>query len=183
MFLDNNFKQYVQLYQSLNRKYNIIKNTKQPLNLLDGRVVNYQYIFSYPTTTLLTYFQAWCHSSKPSLLNLRFYFKLTKLSLNIESKSPKYNVLSLNPGFIFSKFFDKRYLKKQRQAQSLLMRFLRKILIFLNLKHFNLIVRGIPSNITTLLKLLNTPVSHLINNPLQNHATFVDTPGAFQIKI
>ena len=63
------------------------------------------------------------------------------------------------------------------------MRFLRKVLIFLNLKHFHLIVRGVPSNLTTLLKLLNTPVSYLTRNPLQNNSAFVDAPGMFQLKI
>ena len=178
-----NFKQYVQFYQNLNQKYSITKNTNSLPNLSHNFITGYQQIFTYPTTTLLAYFQAWRHSSKPSLLNLRFYFKLTKLSLNIESKSPKYNILSLNPGFIFSKFFEKRHLKKQRQTHSLLMRFVRKVLIFLNLQHFNLIVRGIPSNLTILLKILNTPVSHLTRNPLQNYATFIDTSGAFQLKI
>ena len=183
MLLNTNFQQYVQLYQNLSRKYSIIKNTNQLSSPLYSELTSYPYIFTYPTITLLTYFQAWRCSSRPSLLNLRFYFKLTKLSLNIESKSPKYNILSLNPGSIFSKFFEKRYLKKQRQTQNLLMRFLRKVLIFLNLKHFHLIVRGVPSNLTTLLKLLNTPVSHLTCNPLQSNSVFVDAPGTFQLKI
>ena len=143
----------------------------------------YRQTFTYPTTMLAIYFRAWHNATKPNITNLRFYFKLTTLSLNIESTQPKYNLLSLNPGPIFCKFFEKKHLKNKRQTQTLLMRFLRKVLVFLKLQNFHLIVRGVPFNLKLLLKTLNTPVSHTLRNPFQPDHTFVDSAGASQLRI
>ena len=143
----------------------------------------YRQTFTYPTTMLAIYFRAWHNATKPNITNLRFYFKLTTLSLNIESTQPKYNLLSLNPGPIFCKFFEKKHLKNKRQTQTLLMRFLRKVLVFLKLQNFHLIVRGVPFNLKLLLRTLNTPVSHTLRNPFQPDHTFVDSAGTSQLRI
>lgn len=143
----------------------------------------YKQIFTYPTTTLAVYFQTWQNATRPSFTNLRFYFKVTTMAINIESSRPKYNLLSLNPGPVFSKFFEKKHLKNKRQTQTLLMRFLRKVMFFLKLQNFNLIVRGIPFNLKLLLKVLNTPISHTVRSPFPNNEVFTDSVGNFQLRI
>ena len=143
----------------------------------------YTSLFTYPIVSLNTYFQTWSNSSKPIIANLRLYFKLTKLQVNLESLNPKFNLISLTPGTIFAKFFDKKALKNRKQTQTLLVRFLRKVLIFLNLFNLNLIVRGLPNNLLSFFRLLNTTISYPIVNPLQTFSTFVDNSRDFKIRL
>ena len=165
------------------KKYNTPNNKTMDTSKSNEMFKFYQQIFTYPITMLAVYFRAWHNTTKPNITNLRFYFKLSTLSLNIESTQPKYNLLSLNPGPIFCKFFEKKHLKNKRQTQTLLMRFLRKVLLFLNLQNFHLIVRGIPFNLKLLLKTLSTPVSHTIRNPFRQDHVFADSAGVFQLRI
>ena len=144
---------------------------------------HYLRTFNYPLTTLNSYFQSWLKGSKPSLVNLRLYFKLTRFQVNLESTSPKYNIISLSPGVIFAKFFEKKGLRNRRQTQTILMRFLRKSLIFLNISNLNLIVRGLPFNLAQLIKVLATPISYSVSNPLRQGEIFTDTASRFNLQI
>ena len=168
------------------------ENHKQYFHLKKFSLLNENYVFSlffyaslfvYPITTLNTYFQTWSDLSKPTLVNLRLYFKLTKLQVNLESLTPKFNLVSLTPGTIFAKFFDKKALKNRKQTQTLLVRFIRKILIFLNLFDLNLTVRGLPNNLLSFFRLLNAPISYPITNPLQTAGSFLDNGRDFKIRL
>ena len=168
------------------------ENHKQYFHLKKFSLLNENYVFSlffytslfvYPIITLNTYFQTWSDLSKPTLVNLRLYFKLTKLQVNLESLTPKFNLVSLTPGTIFAKFFDKKALKNRKQTQTLLVRFIRKILIFLNLFDLNLTVRGLPNNLLSFFRLLNAPISYPITNPLQTGGSFLDNGRDFKIRL
>ena len=147
------------------------------------QINHYIRAFSYPLITLNNYFQSWLKCSKPALVNLRLYFKLTRFQVNLESNRPKYNIVSLSPGVVFAKFFERKGLRNRRQTQTILMRFLRKSLIFLNIRNLNLIVRGLPFNLAQLIKVLATPVSYNISNPLRQGEIFTDSTSHFRLQI
>ena len=177
---------YSDFYKETFSKYNIYlsatKNSSGPETQL-LQLDHYVRTFNYPLITLNSYFQSWLKGSKPSLINLRLYFKLTRFQVNLESTSPRYNILSLSPGVIFAKFFEKKGLRNRRQTQTILMRFLRKSLIFLNISNLNLIVRGLPFNLAQLVKVLATPISYNISNPLRQGEIFTDTASRFNLQI
>ena len=82
-----------------------------------------------------------------------------------------------------AKFFERKGLRNRRQTQTILMRFLRKSLIFLNICNLNLIVRGLPFNLAQLIKVLATPVSYNISNPLRQGEVFTDSTSHFRLQI
>ena len=177
---------YSNFYKKTFLKYNLhFKPTENPLSIKEQSLQLNCYVrtFTYPLTTLNSYFQSWLKSSKPTLVNLRLYFKLTRFQVNLESTGPKYNILSLSPGAIFAKFFEKKGLRNRRQTQTILMRFLRKSLIFLNISNLNLIVRGLPFNLAQLIKVLATPISYNVSNPLRQGEILTDSNSRFHLQI
>ena len=181
-----NFASYVVFYREILQKYTTTQDATQVHSTNSnhsGAINHYELFFTYPSTILFRYFHTWLTFSQPRVTNLRLYFKLTKLHLNLESINPKFNLVSLTPGSLFTRFFDKKNLRGKKQLQTLLMRFTRKLLIFLNLRHLNLIVRGLPFNLLSLVRLLNTPISHTIKNPLKANQLFTDKSGVFRTHI
>ena len=177
---------YSSFYKETFLKYNIHLSATKNSSGSEAQLLqlnHYVRTFSYPLITLNSYFQSWLKGSKPSLVNLRLYFKLTRFQVNLESTKPKFNVMSLSPGVIFAKFFEKKGLRNRRQTQTILMRFLRKSLIFLNISNLNLIIRGLPFNLAQLIKVLATPISYNISNPLRQGEIFTDTTSQFNLQI
>ena len=177
---------YYNFYKKNLLKYNTYFSAIQYSTSPETRLLQlncYVRAFSYPLVTLNSYFQSWLKGSKPALVNLRLYFKLTRFQVNLESTGPKYNIVSLSPGAIFAKFFEKKGLRNRRQTQTILMRFLRKSLIFLNISNLNLIVRGLPFNLAQLIKVLATPISYNISNPLRHGEVFTDSASQFNLQI
>lgn len=177
---------YYGFYKRSLIKYNTYLNTMDSFPQPETQLFQlncYIRAFSYPLVTLNNYFQSWLKGAKPTLVNLRLYFKLTRFQVNLETTGPKYNIVSLSPGAVFAKFFEKKGLRNRRQTQTILMRFLRKSLIFLNITNLNLLVRGLPFNLAQLVKVLATPISYNISNPLRQGEIFTDTASQFNLQI
>ena len=97
---------------------------------------------------------------------LRFRFNRQRLFVILEDKNRKRTHMFVTPGLFLRYFEKKKSLKKNRSMKFLMMRFLRKILLVLNLKSVGIITRGVPLHLDSLMTSLFRPLSHPFPDPL-----------------
>ena len=97
-----------------------------------------------------------------------FNFKNRKLHISLQTSSPHYIYFTLSPGLLLAKFFLKKSLKKKNKIKILSTRFLRKLLLLLEITLVSVRVRGLPFGFGQYLRQLYTPVIHNFLNPFSN---------------
>lgn len=102
-----------------------------------------------------------------TLYYLIFSFFKNKLFINLQNYKKK-NYTFVSPG-LFIKFFEKKKsLKKTKTIKFLMAKYLRKLFIISKITNIILILKNNPSNLTEILKLINTPIVHKFVDPIEH---------------
>lgn len=108
------------------------------------------------------------HSAKRKVIEhiLRFRFNKSRLHVILEDSKNHHTHFFTTPGLFIRYFQGKKSLKKNKALKYLMARFLRKMLLVLNLESVGLITKGVPVNLDKLLTAIFKPLSHPFTNPL-----------------
>jgi hypothetical protein len=109
------------------------------------------------------------HANQKTFLEfIYFNFKNHKLHISLQTKSPHYIYFTLSPGLFLAKFFLKKSLKKKKKIKILSVRFLRKLLLLLEVSLVSVRIRGLSFGFGQYLRQLYTPIIHNFLNPFSN---------------
>lgn len=122
----------------------------------------YQLIFLQPLILGNINFKV---SSNNLIYNLYFHFKKNKFIVTLNYLRSKENLLCLTPGLLIKGFEYKKSIKKNITLKFLLVRFLRKIIVTLRLKHLKILVRGVPVKLSKLMYFFLKPITHKYLTP------------------
>jgi hypothetical protein len=124
--------------------------------------------FFFTTTHNLFYLLKGTMSKKPqTLYYVLMSFYSNRFYVNLHNFFKK-NYIGISTG-LFIKFFEKKKsMKKNKLIKFLMSKFLRKLIIILNLKNLILIFKKTPVFLIEILNFLNQPLPHKFNNPLEN---------------
>ena len=122
----------------------------------------YQLIFFQPLILGKVSFKI---SSNNLLYNLYFHFKKNKFIITLNYFRSKENLLCLTPGLLIKGFEYKKSIKKNITLKFLLVRFLRKIIITLRLKHLKVMIKGVPLKLNKLMYFFLKPITHKYLTP------------------
>lgn len=108
------------------------------------------------------------HSARRKVIEhiLRFRFNKSRLHIILEDSKNHNTHFFTTPGLFIRYFQGKKSLKKNKALKYLMARFLRKMLLVLNLESVGLITKGVPVNLDKLLTAIFKPLSHPFTNPL-----------------
>ena len=96
---------------------------------------------------------------------LRFRFKQHSLVVTLTGENCRLTRFFVTPGLFLKYFKCKKSLKRGKAMKLLLIRFVRKMILVLRLRHLNLHLRGVPLYIELFLEALNRPLAHAFNDP------------------
>lgn len=94
-----------------------------------------------------------------------FKFKREKLTIGLLDEPTQTTHFFLSPGLLLRYFQRKKSLKKNRSMRILMVRFLRKVLLILNLSGILIRFKGVPLYANLFLNTLFRPVAHPFLNP------------------
>ena len=108
------------------------------------------------------------HSARRKVIEhiLRFRFNKARLHVILEDSKKHNTHFFTTPGLFIRYFQGKKSLKKNKALKYLMARFLRKMLLVLNLESVGLVTKGVPVNLDKLLTAIFKPLSHPFTNPL-----------------
>ena len=108
------------------------------------------------------------HSAQRKVIEhiLRFRFNNSRLHIVLEDSKVHQTHFFTTPGLFIRYFQGKKSLKKSKALKYLMARFLRKMLLVLNLESVGVITKGVPVNLDQLLTAIFKPLSHPFTNPL-----------------
>lgn len=155
---------------------NLNKNTTQISNFY---IFNYIYIYNFFFKNFMSSFSFYFKAKiyKPYYLIFNFYKDKFLINLLTNNKNLFFFV---SPGF-FIKFFEKKKsFKKNKLVKFLMIKFLKKILIILNLKYLIFFIKQNPINLLELLNTLYQPIAHSFFNPLKN--VFIEDNVSYGLK-
>lgn len=149
----------------------LLKDKETSINFMNPQTPFLVFIYSYNNMFSKIYFERhfWFknYSNENSLivtLNLTLNFRKNQLFLQLRDfKKRDYCFASL--GFFIKFFAKKKSLKKNKIMKFLLAKFIRKLFIIANVLSANLIVKGLPINLTEMLVFLNQPLRHKFIDP------------------
>ena len=104
--------------------------------------------------------------NKNRIFNLKFKFKYGKLLLILNHSLFNYQYFFITTGLVIKGFNYKKSLKKLYSTKLLIIKMLRKMLVLMQIKNVNLIVKGVPTNLPQYIRTLLTPINHYIFNPV-----------------
>ena len=107
------------------------------------------------------------HSAQRKIIEhiLRFRFNGSRIHVVFEDSKNHQTHFFTTPGLFIKYFQGKKSLKKNKAIKYLMSRFLRKILLVLNLESVGVITKGVPVHLEKLLTALFRPLSHPFINP------------------
>ena len=108
------------------------------------------------------------HSAERKVIEhiLRFRFNKSRLHIILEDSKVHQTHFFTTPGLFIRYFQGKKSLKKSKALKYLMARFLRKMLLVLNLESVGVITKGVPVHLDQLLTAIFKPLSHPFTNPL-----------------
>ena len=108
------------------------------------------------------------HSARRKVIEhiLRFRFNKSRLHVILEDSKEHNTHFFTTPGLFIRYFQGKKSLKKNKALKYLMARFIRKMLLVLNLESVGLVTKGVPVNLDKLLTAIFKPLSHPFTNPL-----------------
>ena len=108
------------------------------------------------------------HSAERKVIEhiLRFRFNNSRLHIILEDSKVHQTHFFTTPGLFIRYFQGKKSLKKSKALKYLMARFLRKMLLVLNLESVGVITKGVPVHLDQLLTAIFKPLSHPFTNPL-----------------
>ena len=108
------------------------------------------------------------HSARRKVIEhiLRFRFNKSRLHVILEDSKKHNTHFFTTPGLFIRYFQGKKSLKKNKALKYLMARFIRKMLLVLNLENVGLVTKGVPVNLDKLLTAIFKPLSHPFTNPL-----------------
>lgn len=112
---------------------------------------------------------------------IRFKFKGPRLNLSIADSHSRLAHCVITPGTFMRYFGRKKSIKKLQSLKLLSIRFLRKLIIVLNLKNLILHSRGIPVAFESLLEKLYRPLPHPFTDPFTRKT--IDETSTFTRKL
>lgn len=120
---------------------------------------------------------------KPSLYSLRFRFNRHRFVLTLSDTFSNTTYFFISTG-LFSKFFQHRKsLRKNKATKILMVRFLRKILLILNIDQLQFISSGVPLFLDKLLSTLYRQLPHPFTNPFTGSVIDESTSRNFNLNI
>ena len=107
------------------------------------------------------------HSAQRKVIEhvLRFRFNRSRIHVIFEDSKDHKTHFFTTPGLFIKYFQGKKSLKKNKALKYLMARFLRKILLVLNLESVGIITKGVLVHLEKLLTALFRPLSHPFLNP------------------
>ena len=120
---------------------------------------------------------------KPSLYSLRFRFNRHRFVITLSDTSSNTTYFFISTG-LFSKFFQHRKsLRKNKATKILMVRFLRKVLLILNIDQLQFISSGVPLFLDKLLSTLYRQLPHPFTNPFTGSVIDESTTRNFNLNI
>ena len=120
---------------------------------------------------------------KPSLYSLRFRFNKHRFVITLSDTSSNTTYFFISTG-LFSKFFQHRKsLRKNKATKILMVRFLRKVLLILNISQLQFVSSGIPLFLDKLLSTLYRQLPHPFTNPFTGSVIDESTAQNFNLNI
>ena len=120
---------------------------------------------------------------KSSLYSLRFRFNKHRFVITLSDTSSNTTYFFISTG-LFSKFFQHRKsLRKNKATKILMVRFLRKVLLILNINQLQFISSGVPLFLDKLLSTLYRQLPHPFTNPFTGSVIDESTARHFNLNI
>lgn len=131
-------------------------------------IFNYIYLYNSFFKSYLFNFFFFFNKKKFQPFYLLFNFSKNKFFINLLDINKKI-FFFVSSGF-FIKFFEKKKsFKKNKLVKILMIKFLRKILILLQIKNMIFLIKNNPVNFLELINNLNQPIVHNFLNPFSGH--------------